>query len=187
MDQADWKQKYDAFLATKCEMELKCIPIAEITQNLLYTTTSFILYYHAVTLRQISSKSVHGELFSSVVFCPIIRSFPWFSAESVHRESDVLWSLSLTKLLSAEIFSFYSFSEPRGRDRVIQTRSLIGPYLPASDRFISILIWCWIRRYFSGQYLRYFWTDFDAVFCKIGRKVRAIYCAIERTASYSAS
>ena len=30
------------------------------------------------------------ELFSSVVFCPIIRSFPWFSAESVHRESDVL-------------------------------------------------------------------------------------------------
>jgi len=62
------------------------------------------------------------------------------------------------RLLSSEIFSFYSFSEPRGRDRVIYTRSLIGPYLPVSDRFISILIWRWIRRYFSGQYLRYFWT-----------------------------
>jgi len=59
--------------------------------------------------------------------------------------------------------------------------------LLASDRFISILIWRWIRRYFSGQYLRYFWTDFDAVFCKIRRKIRAIYCAVERTASYSAS
>ena len=30
------------------------------------------------------------ELFSPVVFCPIIRSVPWFSADSVHRESDVL-------------------------------------------------------------------------------------------------
>ena len=29
-------------------------------------------------------------------FCPIIHSGPWFSADSVHRESDVLWSLSLT-------------------------------------------------------------------------------------------
>jgi len=31
--QADWKQKYDAFLAIKCKMELKCIPIAEISPS----------------------------------------------------------------------------------------------------------------------------------------------------------
>ena len=31
--QADWKQKYDAFLAIKCKMELTCIPIAEISPS----------------------------------------------------------------------------------------------------------------------------------------------------------
>ena len=30
------------------------------------------------------------DLFSSVVFCPIIRSVPWFASDSVHRETDVL-------------------------------------------------------------------------------------------------
>ena len=31
--EADWKQKYDAFRAIKCKMELKCIPIAEISPS----------------------------------------------------------------------------------------------------------------------------------------------------------
>ena len=63
--QADWKQKYDAFLAKKCKMEL-------------------------INVFRLPKYRRPRELFSSVVFCPIIRSVPWFSAESVHRESDVL-------------------------------------------------------------------------------------------------
>ena len=38
-----------------------------------------------------------------------------------------------------------------------------------------------------GQYLRYFWTDFDAVFAKNSQKNLAIYWAIGRTANHSAS
>ena len=112
------------------------------------------------------------ELYSSAVFSPITRSVPWFSAESVHRESDVLWRLSLTNCRNYQLFLLFWAARTWSN----HINSLADwPYLPASDGFISILFWRWIRRYFSGQYLRYFWTDFDAVFCKIPRKVRAIY------------
>ena len=52
--------------------------------------SSFFVLLASYSFGSVVYAEASRELFSSVVFCPIIRSVPWFSADSVHSESDVL-------------------------------------------------------------------------------------------------